>query len=214
MRKVGLGDYQHAKCCKMEHCTGPHWFIWVVLKLLHLLPVPASTASCTISECVRVCACVCVKAIEMAMMGTFVLKRTSLCTIIWFNCVHSVLASSYNMCPSNYSKPVLLCVTFQELLLCEVQSLSCQAQPWVFPLPFYLSTEEALWGFGVAAVWFRSFQHQAANPSPMHSEVCLVEASTYCLHCPTQYCFTWQGQPSSLSVSQPSVSVCVCTEWD
>lgn len=117
----------------------------------------------------------------------------------------------YTICASNYSMPVSLCVTFQELLLCEVQSLSCQAQPWVFPPPFlfHLSTEEALWGFGVAAVWFRSFQHQASNPSPMHPEVYSVESSTYSLHCPTQYCFRWQGQPASLSVSQPSVSICV-----
>lgn len=108
------------------------------------------------------------------------------------------VASPYIMCHWNCSTLVLPNVTFQELLLCKVQSLSCQAQPRVFPLPFYLSTEEALWGFGVAAVWFRSFQHQASDPSPMHSEFCSVEASTYCLHL-TQYSFTWQGQSASFS---------------
>lgn len=97
---------------------------------------------------------------------------------------------------------VSLCVTFQELLLCEVQSLSCQAQ-------LHLSTEDPLWGLGVAAVWFRSFQLQVSNPSPMHPEVCSAESSTYCLHCPTQYFIKWQDQPASLSDSQPSLSVCL-----
>lgn len=72
-----------------------------------------------------------------------------------------MLTSPCTMCPSNY------CVTFQELLLCKLQSICCQAQSWVCPPPpFYISTEEVLWGFGVAAVWFTSFQHQASNPSP------------------------------------------------
>lgn len=43
-----------------------------------------------------------------------------------------MLTSPYTMCPSNY------CVTFQELLLCELQSICCQAQSRGFspPPPF------------------------------------------------------------------------------
>lgn len=43
---------------------------------------------------------------------------------------------------------------------------------------------------------------------PRHPEVYSVESSTYCLHCLTQYCFRWQGQHASQSISKPSVSVC------
>lgn len=45
------------------------------------------------------------------------------------------------------------------------------------PLCFQLSIEEPLWSVSVAAVGFRSFQHQHTNPSPMHPEVCSAESS-------------------------------------
>lgn len=117
----------------------------------------------------------------------------------------------YNMSPSNYSEPVSLCFTFQELLLCGVQSLSCQAQLWVFPLPLslYLSTEEPLWSFGVAAVCFRSFQHQASNPSPVAPRGLLSRIIHILSTLPHTILFQMAG-PACLSERLSAKFECMC----
>lgn len=54
-------------------------------------------------------------------------------------------------------------------------AMGCTPHPTLLCLQ--LSIEEPLWSFSVAAVGFRSFQHQHTNPSPMHPEVCSAESS-------------------------------------
>lgn len=70
--------------------------------------------------------------------------------IIWFMsvCGQTHAIQILTIWASNYSMLVSLCVTFQELLLFEVQSLSCQAQPWVSPPSLSLSTSPQMKLFG------------------------------------------------------------------
>lgn len=127
-------------------------------------------------------------------------------------CVLDVLASPYNMCPFHYRRLVSLCYPSRNCCYAKCSHLVVKHNHGFFPLPSLSTSLQrrsslGLWCSSCLVQVFSALGLQ--SPPPMHPEVYSTESSTYCLHGPTQCCFTWQGATASVSVSQPSVSVCV-----
>lgn len=146
---------------------------------------PSAPCACLSSQLHRVC--VCVQERQQRWVHP--------CFIIWFICVHSVLTSPCTMCPSNY------CVTFQELLLCKLQSICCQAQSWVCPPPFlHLHRGSSL------GLWCSSCLVHIFSASSLKSLPLRTQRSAWWNHPHTVYIAPHNTvSHGRASVSQPSV---------
>lgn len=107
-----------------------------------------------------------------------------------------MLTSPCTMCPSNY------CVTFQELLLCKLQSICCQAQSWVCPPPPFLHLHRG----SSLGLWCSSCLVHIFSASSLKSLPLRTQRSAWWNHPHTVYIAPHNTvSHGRASVSQPSV---------